>query len=59
MYEYEFANRISVEDVCEQVVGGGAGVGPSRQKGPCEQRERHIKAHDMFGDLQYSYLATA
>lgn len=48
-----------MEDVCEQVVGGGVEVGPSRQKGPCEQRQRHMRAHDMFGDLQYSYLATA
>lgn len=23
-------------------LGEGAGVGPSRQKGPCEQRERHM-----------------
>lgn len=25
MYEQEFAKRTSVEDVCEQVVGGGGG----------------------------------
>ena len=40
-------------------LGEEEGVGPSRQKGPCEQRQRHMKAHDMFQGLQDSCLTTA